>query len=158
MSSIKAIASAPGDPQAAAYAGKASDEDILAPVLAWTVIKFDGDEPDEVVGQIFDGQCITEASSVDEEEGFGEFVGYFALTKEGKQQAKQACDAFREAKAGKKKGKKKKEPAEEEPEDDFEEEPEDELEDEEESDDEDDDEFGGFLDEEDDEGDDEEGD
>ena len=139
MSRIKAICHAPGDPQAAAYAGKTADEDILAPVLSWTVIEFDEGEPDEVVGQIFDGQCITEATSVDEEEGFGEFVGYFALTSEGKKQAKAACNAFRErlGKKGKKKKKKEKPVQEVDEQEDLDEEIEDE---------EDEDEFGGFLD------------
>jgi len=47
-------------------------------VICWAVIEFiDEDAPDEVVGQIFNGDCLTEASAVDEEEGFGEFVGYY---------------------------------------------------------------------------------
>ncbi len=145
MSSIKAIASAPGPAQAAAYAGKTADEDILSPVLCWSVIEFDGDdEPDEVVGQIFDGQCITEATSVDDEEGFGEFVGYFELTKRGKEQAKEACEAYREieGKKGKKrkKGKGKKDEEEVEESVDEEEEIEDGDEDEEEEED-----FGDFI-------------
>ena len=134
MSSIKGIAPAPGPAQAAAYAGKTEEEDILAPVLCFTVIEFDQGEPDEVVGQIFDGQCITEATSVDDEEGFGLFVGYFALTKRGKAQAKEACEAYREAEGerGKKGEKGRKKEVEEE----------DEIEDEE--DDEEDDEEGDF--------------
>ena len=46
------------------------------PVICWASLEFD-DDPDEVVGQIFDGNCITEVTSVDEEEGFGEFLGYY---------------------------------------------------------------------------------
>ena len=135
MSSIKGIAPAPGPAQAAAYAGKTEEEDILAPVLCFTVIEFDEGEPDEVVGQIFDGQCITEATSVDDEEGFGLFVGYFALTKRGKAQAKEACEAYREAEG--ERG--KKEEVEEE------EEIEDEIENEEDEEDEEEDDFGDFI-------------
>ncbi len=134
MSSIKAIAPASGPAQAAAYAGKIEDEDILAPVLCWSVIEFDEGEPDEVVGQIFDGQCITEATSVDDDEGFGEFVGYFALTKRGKAQAKEACAAYRDAE--KKRGKKGKEVEEEEEGDGIEDEDEEEV----------DEDFGSFID------------
>lgn len=139
MSSIKGIAPAPGPAQAAAYAGKTEEEDILAPVLCFTVIEFDEGEPDEVVGQIFDGQCITEATSVDDEEGFGQFVGYFALTKRGKAQAKEACEAYREAEgeSGKKGKKGKGEEVEEEEEID------DEIDDDEENEEEDD--FGDFI-------------
>jgi len=48
-------------------------------IICWAVIEFDDeDAPDEVVGQIFNGDCLTEATAVDEEESFGEFVGYFS--------------------------------------------------------------------------------
>jgi len=69
----------------------------VEPVICWSVLQFDDDDdPDEVVGQIFNGQCITEANSVDEEEGYGEFVGYFKESKEGLKMAREMCDAYRD--------------------------------------------------------------
>lgn len=47
-------------------------------VLCWSLIEDPKpDIPDEVIGQIIVGDTITEVTNVDEEEGFGEFLGYF---------------------------------------------------------------------------------
>ena len=95
MASIKTIAQASG--YIAAYAGSTPEEDRVEPVICWSVLQFDDDDdPDEVVGQIFNGQCITEATAVDEEEGYGEFVGYFKESKAGLEIARGMCDAYRE--------------------------------------------------------------
>jgi hypothetical protein len=95
MPSIKGIAQASG--YIAAYAAQEKDEDRFEHVICWTVIEFDNDdEPDEVVGQIFDGTCITEASSVGEDEGYGEFAGYFRDNEKGREEAAHACDLHRE--------------------------------------------------------------
>ncbi len=94
MPSIKSIAQASG--YIAAYAGETRKEDRLEPVLCWSVIEFEGEEPDEVVGQIFDGNCITEVTSVDEEEGYGEFIGYFKDNEDGRERAVRACKQYRD--------------------------------------------------------------
>lgn len=97
MPSIKSLERATSCDYVAAYAGVKKKEDRLEHVICWSVIEFDEeDEPDEVVGQIFDGTCITEASSVDEEEGYGEFVGYFRDNEKGREEAAEACDLYRE--------------------------------------------------------------
>lgn len=103
----------------------------IEPIVCWSLLEFDRKgSPDEVVGQIVDGDVITEATSVDEDEGFGEFLGYFRSTSE-------ATDALMRAIAEQDKG----EPEEEEEEDGEEEgeydEDEDEDEDEEDYEDED---------------------
>lgn len=55
----------------------------IEPIVCWSLLEFDRkSSPDEVVGQIVDGDVITEATSVDEDEGFGEFLGYFRSTSE----------------------------------------------------------------------------
>jgi hypothetical protein len=47
-------------------------------ILCWSLVEFPRpDEPDEVIGQIIVGDTVTEVTNVDEEEGFGEFIGYF---------------------------------------------------------------------------------
>lgn len=124
MPSIQGITQAFG--YIAAYAGRKKKHDRTEPVIVWSTIKFDDDdEPDEVVGQIFDGTCITEATAVDEEEGYGEFVGYFRDTEEGRVEAQRMCEECRERKRAiedpteeapkkKKKNKKKEEEGEEE--------------------------------------------
>ncbi|GAG15711.1 unnamed protein product, partial [marine sediment metagenome] len=127
MPSIQGITQAFG--YIAAYAGDKKKRDRTEPVIVWSTIKFDDeDEPDEVVGQIFDGTCITEATAVDEEEGYGEFVGYFRDTDEGREEAQRMCEEFRKRKkaleeqeeeAPKKKKKNKKKDAEEEGEDEV---------------------------------------
>lgn len=113
------------------------EEDIkqrIEPIVCWSLLEFERkDSPDEVVGQIVDGDVITEATSVDEDEGFGEFLGYFRSTSE-------ATDAIMRAMAN------REEEEGEEGEEDYEEEEEegedgggDEEEDEEEDEDEDED-------------------
>lgn len=95
MPSIKSITQASG--YIAAFAAHEKEDDRFEHVICWSVIEFDAeDEPDEVVGQIFDGRCITEASAVDEEEGYGEFVGYFRDGETGWKEAMEACDLYRE--------------------------------------------------------------
>lgn len=50
----------------------------IEPIVCWSLLEFDDEDlADEVVGQIVDGNVITEATGVDEEDGFGEFLGYF---------------------------------------------------------------------------------
>lgn len=50
----------------------------VVPVLALALVSYEGGErADETVGQIAVGDTIAEVPCVDEEEGFGEFVGYF---------------------------------------------------------------------------------
>lgn len=47
-------------------------------VVCWSLIeRLVPTDCDEVVGQIFDKETITEVTNVDEEEGFGPFLGYF---------------------------------------------------------------------------------
>lgn len=101
MPSIKALTQASG--YIAAYAGQNKKEDQVEHVICWSVIEFDEGEPDEVVGQIFDGQCVTEATSVDQEEGYGEFVGYYRDTEKGREEADEACARYRERLKGIKK-------------------------------------------------------
>jgi len=95
MPSIKSVTQASG--YISAHAGEKKKDDRFEHVICWTVIEFEEeDEPDEVVGQIFDGTCITEATSVDEEEGYGEFVGYFRDNEKGREEAVEACRLYRE--------------------------------------------------------------
>ncbi len=161
MPSIESITQAFG--YIAAYAGEKKKGDRLERVIVWSIIKFDNDEePDEIIGQIFDGTCITEATVVDEEEGYGEFVGYFLDTAEGRIEANRRCDEERERKLAieeqedegpkKKRKNKKKKPKEEEEdeEEDDDDEGEGSDEDESESDEDDDDEEEEDEDEEDD--------
>lgn len=97
MPSIKNLERATSCDYVAAYAGANKEDDRFEYVICWSTIEFeDEDEPDEVVGQIFDGNCITEASSVDEEEGYGEFVGYFRDNEKGREAAVEACELYRE--------------------------------------------------------------
>ncbi len=141
MPSIESITQAFG--YIAAYAGEKKKGDRLERVIVWSIIKFDNDEePDEVVGQIFDGTCITEATAVDEEEGYGEFVGYFLDTADGRVEAKKRCDEERKLKLAieehededHKKGRKNKKKKPKEEEEDEEEEEEDDDDESEESD------------------------
>lgn len=113
----------------AAYAGSKKKNDRFEKVIAWSIIRFeDDDDPDEIIGQVWDGLRVTEATTVDEEEGFGEFVGYFL--EESLADAKAACQKWRdlgmeveEEREGppKKKKKNKKKAEEEEEEDEVEE-------------------------------------
>lgn len=65
----------------AAFAPSYEDEidQRIERVICLSLVEFpEPDVPDEVIGQIIvDGKTITEVTSVDEEEGYGEFVGYF---------------------------------------------------------------------------------
>jgi len=146
MPSIQGITQAFG--YIAAYAGERKKLDRFEPVIVWSVIEFDDDDdPDEVIGQIFDGTCITEATAVDEEEGYGDFIGYFRDTEEGRAEAKSMCEEARERKKAleeegeetpQKKRKNKNKASEEEEEDEAEETDDGEEDDDEESDNDDD--------------------
>src|SRR5690606_33294550 len=57
-----------------------SENDIeakIAPLVCWSLLSFREGGPDEVIGQIVSGDTIVEVNYVDEEEGFGRFLGYF---------------------------------------------------------------------------------
>lgn len=76
-STIKNIIS-PVQPWFAAY-GPDEESDIgsrIVPVVCWSIVT-DDDGDDVIVGQIVAGDAVCEATVVDEEEGFGPFVGYF---------------------------------------------------------------------------------
>jgi hypothetical protein len=75
------------------YAGEKKKDDRLLPIICWAVCRYNEDDPDEVVGQVWDGACITEANEVS---GAGFFVGYFIDDAEGRKQFAQACNAARE--------------------------------------------------------------
>jgi len=49
----------------------------VVPVVCWSLLAFDNGDPDEVIGQIVAGDAILEVTYVDEDEGFGKFLGYF---------------------------------------------------------------------------------
>jgi len=106
------------------YAGSSKKQDRLLPVICWAVCRYNSHDPDEVVGQVWDGACITEANEV---EGAGFFVGYFTDDPEGRSQFHEACESARDDGLIK---------DEDEEEDDEEEEGDDEDEDEEEDDEE----------------------
>lgn len=86
----------------AGYCGETPRDDKLLPVICWASIS-DGDGPDEVMGQIWDGSCITEAPSAfspEDEEGEEEdpefvFVGYFR-SDDGTAGFQSACNEIRE--------------------------------------------------------------
>ena len=84
---------APAQEYYAAYQSD-NDNDIdsrIERIICWSVIKFlDTDDEDEVVGQIFNGQCIAEANMVDDEDGFGALVGYYATGHEASEAIKKA--------------------------------------------------------------------
>lgn len=96
----------------------------------WSVIRWPDGSPDEVVGQVFNGQYITEADAMAEEGEVGSLIGYFTDDKEGRENFAKAADAWREAGGS---------DAEEDDEEEEEDEEEDEEEEEEEGWDEDDD-------------------
>ena len=77
----------------AGYAGEKKKDDRLLPIICWAVCRYNEKDPDEVVGQVWDGSCITEANEVS---GAGFFVGYFIDDKEGRSQFSEACDVARE--------------------------------------------------------------
>ena len=78
-SEIKTIIQPPKD----CYAGFLPDtpnniELRIVPIVCWSLITFDNEEePDEVIGQIVARDAVVEVTYVDEEEGFGKFLGYF---------------------------------------------------------------------------------
>ena len=74
------------------YAGEKKKDDRLLPIICWAVCRYNEKDPDEVVGQVWDGACITEANEVS---GAGFFVGYFVDDEEGRSQFVQACNAAR---------------------------------------------------------------
>src|SRR5690606_16197072 len=49
----------------------------IVPIVCWSLISFSKKDPDEVIGQIIYNDAIVEVTYVDEEEGFGKFLGYF---------------------------------------------------------------------------------
>ena len=70
----------PSVPSFAAFMpDKESDIDLkIVPIICWSLISFaDEGQPDEVIGQIIAGDAVLEVTYVDEDEGFGEFLGYF---------------------------------------------------------------------------------
>lgn len=78
----------------AGYAGEEEGSNHTLPVICWSVMKYTGTkDPDEVVGQVWDGNTITEAPSIEEA---GEFVGYFTDDDEGRAALLEACDTWRE--------------------------------------------------------------
>lgn len=84
------------------YAAFCSDdaEDIprrIERVVCWSLLSFnDDDSPDEVVGQIIVGSTIMEVTVVDEEEGFGAFLGYFDSPEDATTALMQAEAEFQE--------------------------------------------------------------
>ena len=49
----------------------------IVPVVCLSLVTFDNGDPDEVIGQIVAGNAIVETTYVDEDEGFGKFLGYY---------------------------------------------------------------------------------
>ena len=49
----------------------------IVPVVCLSLVTFDNEDPDEVIGQIVASDAIVEVTYVDEEEGFGKFLGYY---------------------------------------------------------------------------------
>lgn len=74
---IKTI-TAPSQPCFAAYLPDEENdiESKIVPIVCWSLMSFDK-KPDEVIGQIICNDLIVEVTYVDEEEGFGNFLGYF---------------------------------------------------------------------------------
>lgn len=66
-------------------------EPKITRVICWTVIRYPK-EPDEVVAQIWDGDCIREANEV---ENFGEFVGVYRSIEEASEAIKEADEKAR---------------------------------------------------------------
>lgn len=82
----------------AGYANDNKKDDRLYAVIVWSVMRWpDNNNPDEVVGQVFNGQYITEADAMGDEEGVGTFVGYFTDDEEGRDNFRKAADVWREA-------------------------------------------------------------
>jgi len=76
--SIKTIINTNGN-YYAAYLPSPEDEieQKIVPIVCWALMEFHDSSPDEVVGQIIVKDTIMETTGVDEEEGFGELLGYF---------------------------------------------------------------------------------
>jgi len=131
----------------AGYANDKKEDDKRYGVIVWAIMRWPDGSPDEVVGQVFNGQYLTEADAMGDEEGVGAFIGYFTDDKEGHENFGKAADAWREAG-----GSEAEEEEEEEDEEDGDEEEEeeddgevwDEDEDEDEEEEEEDDEDGEF--------------
>ena len=110
-------------------------------IVCWSLIeRIKPDESDEVVGQIIEGNIITEVTNVDDEEGFGELLGYF-------ESSDFATQAIEQEMANRKE--------EEEPEEEEDEEEDDDDDDDDDFDDDDDDDDDDDLDDDDEEGEDE---
>ena len=77
--SIKTIIPAAREMYAAFMPDKDNDIDLrIVPIVCLSLISFDNEEdPDEVIGQIAVGDAILEVTYVDEDEGFGKFLGYY---------------------------------------------------------------------------------
>jgi len=81
----------------AGYANDKKEDDKRYAVIVWAVMRWPDGSPDEVVGQVFNGQYVTEADAMGDEEGVGSFIGYFTDDDEGRGNFEKACDAWREA-------------------------------------------------------------
>jgi hypothetical protein len=102
-------------------------------IVCWSLIeRVKPDESDEVVGQIIEGNIITEVTNVDDEEGFGELLGYF-------ESSDFATQAIEQEMANRKDEVEEEEEEEEDEEDEEEDESDEDEEDEDEDEDEDDD-------------------
>lgn len=92
--STQIISVCPAHGYLAGFANDDSSDDRLIPVVCWSAIRFlEGEDPDEVVGQIYDGNCITEATNV--EDDIGVFMGYYTDDKEGRSNFRKDCDDWR---------------------------------------------------------------
>lgn len=92
---IKSISPAIG--YLAGYAGDKKEDDRLYGVIVWAVMNWPDDSPDEVVGQVFNGQYITEADAMANEDGVGSLIGYFTDDEEGRKNFLKAADTWRQA-------------------------------------------------------------
>ena len=92
---IKSIAPAIG--YLAGYAGDKKEDDRLYGVIVWAVMRWPDGSPDEVVGQVFNGQYITEADAMANEEGVGSLIGYFTDDEEGRKNFRKGAEAWRQA-------------------------------------------------------------
>lgn len=81
----------------AGYANDKKENDHLYGVIVWAVMRWPDKSPDEVVGQVFNGQYITEADAMADEEGVGSFIGYFTDDKEGRRNFEEAANVWRAA-------------------------------------------------------------
>lgn len=79
----------------AGYANDKKEDDKRYGVIVWAVMRWPDGSPDEVVGQVFNGQYVTEADAMGDEEGVGTFIGYFTDDKEGLENFGKAADAWR---------------------------------------------------------------